>query len=405
MVNTINNIDITHVYNFVNGKSSEKIKEDCKNLGIYYKENDNLYLLCTEKNNDIESLTNIQRETNGIIFEKETNKLVCSSQNVFKELSQNGLFELMKENTYQRARVEYCEDGTMIRLYNYNNKWYTATTRCIDADDSYWSSEKSFNQMFWEIFDDKFLNNLDVTYTYIFVLLHQNNRIVVKHRQNSLVYISRIKNTITSIGKDDNEFELVEKNVLTEDYTNIFYELQKNNKERFIKRPKNIPDLNSNFDDFESLIVSNKRGILYKIFNNNYKTWTIYRVDFEKYKTLKDLRGNHPDIRMRYLELIDNARALGYLHFHYPEYKNDFREIEKLVNRLCKIIHTLYIQSHVKHTQKVEEDNLFYRTLKQLHGEYKNSGNPITLPEVRKKIFTLDNHVVRKFLNQINMQN
>ena len=94
---------------------------------------------------------------------------------------------------------------TIIRLYNYNNKWSTATTRCMDAKDSFWSSNKTFDAMFWEIFDEKLIAELNTNFTYLFVLLHEENRIVVRHKLNTLVYVSKIDNT-----------------TLIEDYNNIF---------------------------------------------------------------------------------------------------------------------------------------------------------------------------------------
>ena len=71
----------------------------------------------------------------------------------------------------ENTTVEYCEDGTIIRLYNYNDNWYTSTTKTINASVSYWSSSKSFHELFSELFDEKYLEILDKNSTYFFILL------------------------------------------------------------------------------------------------------------------------------------------------------------------------------------------------------------------------------------------
>ena len=137
-------------------RSFEDLKKMVQESGIEVREIDdeelcNLYLLVTDKNADKNDLTPLQMECNGIILEKDTNKIVCMCQNKFTDIVQNegqvSQIENLKHR-YSKFRMEYCEDGTVIRLYYYDGYWRTATTRCIDATKSYWSSEKTFNDMF-----------------------------------------------------------------------------------------------------------------------------------------------------------------------------------------------------------------------------------------------------------------
>jgi hypothetical protein len=155
-------ISINNIENIIKESGSfDNLKNIVKESGIEVREIEdeelsNLYLLVTDKNVDKNALTPLQMECNGIILEKNTNKIVCMCQNKFTDIVQHegqvSQIEDLKRH-YSKFRMEYCEDGTVIRLYNYNNNWYTATTRCIDATKSYWSSEKTFNDMFWEIFN------------------------------------------------------------------------------------------------------------------------------------------------------------------------------------------------------------------------------------------------------------
>jgi hypothetical protein len=372
----VSKIDIKNVILCIGNKNFDDVKKSLNEKDVTVKNYNNeteenlnsLYLVVVNK--EIEEnpdLTDLQRQCNGLIFEKETNKVVAMCQNKMYNIS-----DLASAQTAQR--VEYCEDGTMIRLYNYKDNWYTATTRCLDAKKSFWSSNKTFDDMFWEVFDRRFLENLDKNFTYIFTLLHKENRIVVNHKYNNLVYISRINNQ-----------------TYEEDYKNIFYGFSKN-----IKRPVAIEEYNLNISKLERF---DKRGILFKTYDNEKNTWNVYKYDFEMYKKIKEIRGNVPDIKYRYLELMKEPNSLMMLEQNYPEYMFLFSVIKHSMGKLVHLVHKMYVNSHIKHTIKVEEDSKYYRTLKQLHAQYKTHKKPITFEDVEKKIVNLDKHVLKSYLD------
>lgn len=369
-----------------NSESFDKVKEIAIESGIQVRESTedelkNLYLLVA--NRETSELSPLQLECNGLILEKETNKIVCMSQNKFIHInnddSQFNQIEDMKTR-YNRFRMEYCEDGTVIRLYNYNDTWYTATTRCIDARKSYWSSDKTFNDMFWEIFNTSnyTVDNLDKNHTYLFILIHKENRIVVNHKYNNLIYIGRINNETKQ-----------------EDFTNYFYN---EDPRRCIRRTKNIDVssvINYPLDDY---YLSDKRGVILKFFDASNNSWKLCQYDFNHYTQIKEVRGNVPLIRMRYLELLEQPDKLQILETNYPEYKMTFAMIKHCMNKLYKEVHNLYYQSHIKHNITVEETHKLYRTLKQLHGQYKKQGTIITLEEVTKKVNSLDKNVIKTLI-------
>lgn len=360
----------------------------------------NLYLVALDKSveqdyskSDSENLekhvtefTPLMRQGNGIIFEKNTNKIVSVNNNKIYSLDKlsdlqsvlekRGIKETLLTTNNKDIRVEFCEDGTVMRLYNYQDKWYTATTRCLDARMSYWSSNKTFDAMFWEVFDKACLAKLDPAYTYIFVLLHRDNRIVVSHKRNSLVYISRIHNVS-----------------LDEDFGNIFYGISCN-----IRRPKVMPMLNIN----NKLVLNPyKRGIIVKLFNKDTNSWDIYKIDFEEYSTIKSIRGNVCHIRMRFLELLSEPDTLSLLEKYYPEHSFLFAMIRNSLGGLTREIHKLYVDSHIKHSVQVAETNVYYKTLKQLHGQYKRTNKPIDYDDVTAKLYSLDKNVLRRFLGWV----
>jgi hypothetical protein len=373
-------VNISEIENFVSGKTFDEIKTISEDSGIRVRElnNDvskNLYLLIGNDNT-----TPLQIQSNGIILEKDTNKVVCMCQNKFNKVESYDQIENLKNNS-SNFRMEYCEDGTVIRLYNYNGTWFTSTTKCIDAKYSYWSSEKTFNDMFWEVFNKSGSHiELDPEYTYLFILIHKENRIVVNHKYNNLIYINRIHNQTK-----------------VEDYTNYFYNTDP---KRSIRRTKKIEVsgyINYPLDDYFN---PTKRGVILK-FLNSQGNWNLYQYDFNNYSKIKEVRGNVPLIRMRYLELLNDQESLQILENNYKENMMVFAMIKHSMNNLYKDIHKLYFESHIKHNITVNEDHLFYRTLKQLHSQYKQNNTPITLEIVKTHINSLDKNVLKKFLNWV----
>jgi len=380
-------VSINNIENLIkNSESFDKLKEIATESGIQVRESTeddlkNLYLLVA--NRETSELSPLQLECNGLILEKETNKIVCMSQNKFININNDGSQIDQIENlksTYKRFRMEYCEDGTVIRLYNYNDVWYAATTRCIDARKSYWSSDKTFNDMFWEIFNTSnyTVDNLDKNHTYLFILIHKENRIVVNHKYNNLIYIGRINNETKQ-----------------EDFTNYFYN---EDPRRCIRRTKNIDVSSIIHYPLDDYYLADKRGVIIKFFDEHNNSWKLYQYDFNNYIQIKEVRGNVPLIRMRYLELLEQPDKLQILETNYPEHKMTFAMIKHCMNKLYKEVHNLYYQSHIKHNITVEETHKLYRTLKQLHGQYKKQGTIITLEEVTKKVNSLDKNVIKTLI-------
>lgn len=378
-----NLIDITSVFEFVHNKQFTQIQEDAKSKGVEIRENGDLFLVIQGKhvdgdgNGDNTDVSSLEFQSNGIIFQKNTNAIVCASQNMFTEV---------KDLTMIHAdpspfRAEYCEDGTLIRLYNYNGEWRTATNRCIDATKSHWISTKNFDTLFWELFDKSNIEQLDPTCTYLFILLHSENRIVVRHDQNRLVFISKIWNTPSVDTVDDKSHY-----VLYEDFTNIFAETQ-----QYVKGADQLETLDTTED-------YHKRGLLIKVLQSN-GYYRIYKYDFEHYTKQKHIRGNVPNIKFRYLELLNKPETLNQLFRLYSEHKSEFIELRNSLHGLSMRIYQLYIESHIKHKIQIDESSPFYGFLKTLHAQYKNSKTPIRLNDVKERLKHSNRWILVNFLN------
>jgi hypothetical protein len=190
---------------------------------------------------------------------------------------------------------------------------------------------------------------------------------------------------------------------MEEDYRNIFYIANNQNEINSIRRPKQILnfDVNLFVQEPETYFNQTKRGLILKIYDEQNQRWNCYKYDFDAYKMVKSIRGNVPQIRMRFLELLSEPNNLLMLEYHYQEHKFLFAMIKNGINNVCKQIHKLYVDSHIKHNVQVQEDNKFYRTLRQLHAQYKITNTPITLKDVENKIISLDKNVIKNLLDWI----
>lgn len=305
---------------------------------------------------------------------KYNGEVVCSKQSDIVDITSDELKIkikiLSKSNvltTGHNTRIEFCEDGTVVRLYFHDNKWRTATTKCIDASESYWSSRKSFDQLFWEVFDSTNVELLDTGSTYVFILLHVENRIVVKHNKNNLVFVARIDNKTS-------------KEYTSDKLVNVW-------------RPVTIKDLD--LDNVDGKFWDKKRGVIIKT------NGVIYKIDFSNYKVIKDIRGNVSDIRLRYFELLSDPdqSKLSSLVNVFPEYSNIFANFCTVLDGFITYIYKLYVDSHIKHIVKVTDDNKYIKLLKGIHSQYKTTGLSISIIDVQQKILSLHPNVIRSLLN------
>ena len=136
------------------------------------------------------------RECRGIILEKDTWKIVCYP---FKKFFNYGE-AYADEIDWETAKVTSKEDGSLIKIYNYNGEWRVGTNSTIDAEDAVLNSPyyRNFRELFDVAADNcKFdFDRLDPNYTYLMELCSRYNTIVVPYDEPKLFHIGT-RNNIT----------------------------------------------------------------------------------------------------------------------------------------------------------------------------------------------------------------
>lgn len=186
-----------NILEFVKDKSFDDIKYELSQapFRISVRDSGKLYMLNFTEFSDL--TVDICRECNGIILEKETNKLVHWSFPKTKngvevnwtiygaEKNERDYYistitdAALKDKVEVECSFEVYTEGTLIKVFYYNNSWNVATTHNINASMSFWNNDKSFKELFLESmkYCELNLKDLDKKYCYSFIFQHPENSI------------------------------------------------------------------------------------------------------------------------------------------------------------------------------------------------------------------------------------
>ena len=234
----------------------------------------------------------------------------------------------------EKYKIHKSIEGTVIRVFWYQDKWYITTNRKLDAFKSFWSSHLSFGQLFvnqiFSIFHENtiesFLGRLDQENIYYFLLLPTiENRIVCKvdHTKPSLYFIGFLsKNNIDgSLSFEHKSLEQIPK----------MEELTFENKEEVFNYVRDV-------DIWESqgvILFNREQNKQIKILNQQYKYyWSI--------------RNNNPNLYLRYLEIRSDTKKLDDFFKLYPKFIQIADRIESHIFEISKYIHEAYLQRYIQ---------------------------------------------------------
>lgn len=381
MAFAVSNVNLTHEYVSENSNVSVTDSNE-EGLKVYY------YNECDESSDE-----NI-KNTRGVVFDKDgkivmktfgftpeysvkdynlINNVVLNGidNSMFTYNSDTNMFELSDKGVI----IFESEEGSLIRVFNYNEKWYISTHRKLDAYHSKWSSKVSFGAVFesaithlyntsegfkdWvgELGEnkliDQFLTKLNPEHQYTFLLRNtKENRIVCKEPDHPTVYyVGSFWNEGNSFGFDAIPISTPRRPLL-------------NSTDEIVKFVESC-DPNS----IQGVIIVTKDNKIYKIMNDSYNE-------------LYSVRDNCPSVKFRYLQVRTNPVLKQQLIKLYPNFVSEFNKYESVILEIAKEIHNAYISRFVnKQYRKVSPD--LYVIIKICHGMHIADRNvKITFPKV-----------------------
>jgi len=196
------------VQKFLKSHSVESLREAPYNLQVGALGN---LILLKYNQFDSDFANKIVQECRGIILEKDTWNIVCHPYHKFFNMGESNAYKLIDLND---AHVFEKADGSIIKVYHYDNEWRVATNGTIDADLASNNDEISFKTLFFDVIsEDEFINltnGFDTKNTYLFEIIHPAIQIVVDYEnKKELILTGIIKN---ETGDDD---KIVDYDILT----------------------------------------------------------------------------------------------------------------------------------------------------------------------------------------------
>ena len=151
----------------------------------------------------------IVRECRGIILDESNGyRTVCVPFFKFGNIGESYVPEI----DWTTARIQEKLDGSLIKLWHYNNIWHISSNGEVDARNAHISSALLENArktdlytLFNEAWDktDRRFDDLDKGFTYMFELTSPHNRIVVRYEETTLRHIgTRDNNTLLECEMD-----------------------------------------------------------------------------------------------------------------------------------------------------------------------------------------------------------
>lgn len=295
---------------------------------------------------------------------KECNGIIIDYNNI-KNIVCNGVLFSEEQTTVENLKtyiVKQIIDGTNIRLYSFNNKWYVSTRTMIDANKSHWNNKKSFAVLFNECCETfKFdYTKLSTDFTYSFIIQHSENRIIIDYKCNTLIhtltYNQKTRMPITSI------FGI----------------------------PQQLFRSFDTVEEMKTALSQNETGFLLITSTKNIQIFS------DKYLRLKELKGNTQNISRHLLNIIKNDDLDEYLEI-FPEYKSDYAKLTKKINQFVNNMYFNYVDMKIKKQQinitKFEKE-VMYLT----HGEYIRNKTKVSRKLIHNVIMNLAVYKIYRLL-------
>ena len=262
------------------------------------------------------------------------------------------VMELRKTLTDHEIHIFPLFDATLIRVIRQGiepTDIGVSTNRKIDAQKSHWISSKSYYEMFQECVVATGFNIADIKEgkTYLFLLFHPENKMVLTYPTKSLLHLMTIDN------KTAQEVPDILPIPRPVEITNIRLD------DVFAILNINIP-LNSMFIGY---IVKDK---------TNGKT---YRFDTATYTTAKHLQYNLPNLLCRFIKNYQEDTIQQYF-VYYPEHFQAFSEYYVKLMKMIDHVFDLYKQVHIMRGKVDEKNMIFSRFLYDIHGYYLQTLKP-----------------------------
>ena len=307
------------------------------------------------------------------IIKAEDGNVVCRSFGYTPEVDESNEEEMesIVKPFLEDATVLPSYESTLLRVFfnltdDLVGGWYVSTCRKIDAFTSRWGGNKSFGELFEECIgvtpkEDEpkrvlartslqqwCQDNLDKSKCYSYIIRTYNeNRIVCQGYNKPEMFLI---GTFTQDSFDISSCQIPSLNI-----TSL---------EQLKEEMKNV-----NHSSSQGFILINNKGESVKVMKHEY---------IEAFK----LRGNQPNILLRYIELQQEGveeRVKTFFEM-YPEHRDTIIAFSEVVEDICNFMFRKYRNRFVRKQVAIVPPDLYY-IIRELHDAYLKDRTQIVTPE------------------------
>jgi hypothetical protein len=352
---------MTNIASFINSlsnKSANNIRSEIYKFGVCanYEQNENRMIFYTDKKNRYKSISPLQLECNGLVFDLQNMRPLVIPQLSFKSnLHVPTVNSFLNQNLYD---IYYIDDGSILNLYYYNNTWVLASNRSYDIANKKWG-RFTYYDMFNSIVPAGFYELLDVNCCYTFGMKHatihpleQKNKVWFIQSTNLTTHIVSYTFNNNIVGVDTQQPYTRKIKSVTELFSLLQNSLNKylNNKDALygfllVSRNKDLTGENSNLL-LESSLLQKLRNVYYN----------------SKFKKLSD-ENNYERSKLIVLYNFLDYNNSGIFTRLFPQFNNYITQ--------CKNI-TEYLVNSIINFDKLTPEYTNYKQVKILHNALKS---------------------------------
>jgi hypothetical protein len=310
---------------------------------------------------------NFIKHARGIVVDVVQKCIVCRSAPFTTEIVSNDIAKAKKyiPDTMEDVCVHKAAEGTVIRVFYDGTAWLWTTHHNLDAFDSKWGNT-TFGDMFKECINASGHKTFDRNICYVFLMSHPENTIVCHDQEMYKLYLIA---AYTRNGVDMSPIPLSDlpelKGIVT---TGKMYSSLTRDALLSMTARANIADLSG--------YILRLGDIHIKLSNPHYMMF-------------RNIRGDNPNINIRYLELT-RGRCMGdaqkFIDMN-ARYSSRFNKMEDEIRQLCPIVYNYYIGKYVtkRCTNVPTPEYIAVRYIHQWH-IYNRRTNVVTKEKVARLI-------------------
>jgi hypothetical protein len=281
----------------------------------------------------------------GVVYDHTNNLVVCN----FPVPEEIVLTHELAHTMSYPITVYKGVEGTLIRVFHYNEEWHMATSSRIDAYTSFWSNQQSFGRQFEEYVEsitgtpfDVFLMSLDPTLVYFFILPTQGaNRLgKLEDEIDKHVYLVGIQ--------DQEKLQLPDPKYIQKNAWSYLESYQ--------------------IQNARDLLEQNEHNPLIYYHSDPSVQFKITKYISESYAMRCQLRNNCQNVPERYFELLkQNPEQATQFRAMYPESNLEF--YSRQLSYVVGYIHKNYYDRYVK-KEHVVIPKVYFQIMKKCHERF-----------------------------------